>query len=146
MDRRRLFTTIAWLGGPLVWAAYFLFVYASESIACRYSEASSHAWLVALSTMAAALSIIVVTAFLTRHSRDGATVLFMRFSGLGLSVSAAIAVIWTAVPPIARSRHSRWSDHRRDHRRRDPRTGRRRAGPVEILSTNGELRLRHSPA
>lgn len=96
---------LRWFGGPIIWAAHFLLVYASESLVCtRGGGADSHFLFVAAATagaVAALLAIIVgglraSRAARTAQGRDGGA--FMDAAAVTLGLLSLIAVLWAALP------------------------------------------------
>jgi hypothetical protein len=93
-------SVLLWLSGPTIWAGHFLLVYASESVLCpQPGGVAAHALLVVLST-AAAIPAIMALAYLGRRRAFVPQGAFLRFTGIGLSSLAGVAVLWTAMPSL----------------------------------------------
>ena len=64
---------LRWFAGPLIWAAHFLVVYGSESLAC--TRGGSHALVVIVATIAALAALAATTSLAesiwTRPARRG---------------------------------------------------------------------------
>jgi hypothetical protein len=96
---------LRWLGGPIIWAAHFLLVYASESLVCtRGGGAHDHFLIVAAvsaGAVAALLAIIVGglragRAARAEQGRDGGA--FMEDATVALALLSLIAVLWAVLP------------------------------------------------
>jgi hypothetical protein len=94
---------LRWLAGPLVWAAHFLVVYASESVLCtRGAGAGAHLTLIALATVAGLA--VLFAAFVSRRralavsAANDPSVTFMEQVAAALSLLGGLAIIWTALP------------------------------------------------
>jgi hypothetical protein len=95
---RSALRTLRWLAGPSIWAAYFLAVYASESLICsRGAGAQVHFMFVAAATVPALGAILWMLAFGARSRRD---VRFLDAIGAGLAGLSLIATAWTALAAI----------------------------------------------
>ncbi len=84
------------LFGPLVWAAHFLIVYASESLLCRLADGTAHTALLAVATMLALAAVFAnVAAQRRRSNRDGLGD-FIAAARIGLSQLVAVAILLVA--------------------------------------------------
>jgi hypothetical protein len=94
---------LRWLGGPLIWSAYFLIVYASESLICTRAEERHHLMLIAVATIGAAMGLLVLigaeVARLGARTQSGGAG-FMERAGLVLSGLSLLALGWTAMPAL----------------------------------------------
>lgn len=95
---------LRWFGGPLIWAAHFLLVYASESLACtRGGGAGSHLLIVGVASVAAVVALLAVIirgwrAARAAPERHGAA--FMDATAALLGALSLIAVLWIVVPAM----------------------------------------------
>ncbi len=91
---------LRWLAGPLVWAAHFLVVYASESVLCsRGWGADAHLTLIALATVAGlALLFVSSRRALAASGAEGSA--FMQRVAAALSLLGGLAIVWTALPAV----------------------------------------------
>ncbi|MEW6257862.1 MAG: hypothetical protein AB1592_18065 [Pseudomonadota bacterium] len=87
---------LASLYGPLLWAAQFLLVYASESLACKFLGADAHRVLVLTASLAAALAVTILLLRQWRGDMHGTAASL----GVGLAGLALVAIIWTALPAL----------------------------------------------
>lgn len=87
------------LFGPTVWAAHFLTVYASESLACRWSQVTLHDAIVTAATFLAVVAIIAHVLILRRPNRNGAKSggLFLLRTACALDALSLLGVGWAAV-------------------------------------------------
>lgn len=92
---RSALRSLRWLAAPAIWAAYFLTIYASESLVCtRGGGPQAHVVLVTLTAAAAFVAILRVAAVDTgsrHHAR------FTDSVSLGLAKLSLIAIAWTAL-------------------------------------------------
>jgi hypothetical protein len=104
MSAIRTLTVLRWLAGPLVWAAHFLLVYASESLFCtRGGGGAAHLAVIALAT-AMGLAVILAatlwnwwrTSMTPASALAGAT--FMDYAGALLGVLGMLGLLWSALP------------------------------------------------
>lgn len=97
-----LATQLRWFGGPIVWAAHFLLVYASESLICsRGGGAGGHLLVVGAASAAAVavlLAVIVNSDRRARAAQDRPGERFMDHVAVTLGFLGLIAVLWTALP------------------------------------------------
>jgi hypothetical protein len=94
---------LRWLAGPLVWAAHFLVVYASESVLCtRGWGAGTHLTLIMVASVAALVLLSAAFASsrraLAASGSDGAR--FMEQVAAALSLLGALAITWTTLPGL----------------------------------------------
>ena len=76
----------------MIWAAYFLIVYASESIVCSRSGVALYYLTMALAaTIVSAILIVLVYRHLTAQAE------FLSRIGAGLALMGLVAVIWAAL-------------------------------------------------
>jgi hypothetical protein len=100
MQAQRSPLTIArWLGGPVVWAAHFLIVYASESLVCPRGGSSMH---LALAGLATAVGLLALLAILAANWRamaapNRAGHVFMDQVAISLSLLAILGLFWVAL-------------------------------------------------
>lgn len=88
------------LTGPLIWAAHFLAVYTSESLACRWSEPAAHDAIVAGATFFAIVAILGHI-HRTGQNADASEVdRFMRFTALALGGLSLIGVCWAGLAAL----------------------------------------------
>lgn len=88
--------------GPVIWAAQFLIVYATESLFCsRGGGADAHHVLVLVTTgIAAALLVMRLVLRYRAQPASGAGNVFLRDVGTGLDLVALLAVAWTGSPAL----------------------------------------------
>lgn len=94
---------LRWLGGPLIWAAHFLLVYASESLVCTRGGGGSHLLIVVAASVAAVAALVAIIirgprAARATPERPGAV--FMDVTSAFLGVLCLIAVLWIVVPAM----------------------------------------------
>lgn len=88
------------LTGPFIWVAHFLAVYASESLACRWSEPAAHDAIVAGATFFA-IAAILLHAHRTVQNTDASEVdRFMRLTALALDGLSLIGVCWAGLAAL----------------------------------------------
>jgi hypothetical protein len=97
-------TVARWLGGPLIWAAHFTLVYASESLVCtRGGGAAAHLALVGLATAIALIMLMAITAQSWRRvssPRATAALSFMDGTAAMLGLLGMLGVLWSTLPAI----------------------------------------------
>lgn len=88
------------LTGPVIWAAHFLTVYASESLICRLSAPLAHDVTVAGATLAAVLAILWQRSRFAARLRPieapAGTARFLRRTGLALDGLSLLGIGWVA--------------------------------------------------
>lgn len=90
---------LRWFAGPLIWAAHFLVVYGSESLAC--TRGGSHALVMIATTIVAMGALAAVIALALRRQRaSGQGAAFMDTVALALGFLSATAVLATTVPAL----------------------------------------------
>lgn len=88
---------LRWFAGPLIWAAHFLVVYGSESLAC--TRGGSHALVVIVATIAALAALAATTSLAVRRSRaSGQGAAFMDTVAVALGFLSITAVLATMLP------------------------------------------------
>lgn len=100
MSRRGALRTVAWLIGPLAWAAFFLTAYATESLVCSRGAAPAwHGAIVAAAALAAALTIIG-RLWSRRSGSAGTTAAFRGRIEAALHGLSLLAIAWTALAAL----------------------------------------------
>ncbi len=87
------------LVGPTIWAAHFLTVYASESLACRWTRAAVHDAIVTAATLLAVAAIFAHRLILRRRSQNCAKsggLLLLRTAS-ALDALSLLGIGWAAV-------------------------------------------------
>lgn len=91
----RTWRSLAWLAGPVLWAAVFLAAYASEALVCtRMDQPGWHGAIVAAVGGAAILLIAARLSRRTSPSKD-ATSRFLARVGFTLGWLSLVAIAWT---------------------------------------------------
>lgn len=91
------------LVGPVIWAAHFLAVYASESLICRWDQPPTHDAIVASATVLALLTILLHACRAVRcpgasgSSRSGR---FLRSTSLALDGLSLVGIGWVGLAAI----------------------------------------------
>lgn len=90
------------LFGPTVWAAHFLTVYASESLACRWNQAAVHDAIVTAATLLAIVGILAHMLVLRGRSQacSHAWGLFLLRTASALDALSLLGIGWAAVAAI----------------------------------------------
>ncbi len=91
------------LTGPVIWAAHFLAVYASESVICRWGEPAAHDAIVAGATFFAIAAILLHAHRTVRKSDAGKNSdaeRFMRLTALALDGLSLIGVCWAGLAAL----------------------------------------------
>jgi hypothetical protein len=103
MTEARSFPTRAGgaLFGPLVWAAHFLIVYASESLFCRLLSAHAHSWLLAVASVLALAAILGDLVAQGRMGRQESADAFIMRLRLGLDGLSGLAVLLVTMAGLA---------------------------------------------
>ncbi len=88
---------LRWFAGPLIWAAHFLVVYGSESLAC--TRGGSHALVVIAATIVTLGALAATTALAVRRSRaSGQGTAFMDTVAVALGFLSITAVLAMVLP------------------------------------------------
>ncbi|RXT33727.1 MULTISPECIES: hypothetical protein [unclassified Bosea (in: a-proteobacteria)] len=87
------------LVGPTVWAAHFLTIYASESLACRWNQAAVHDTIVTAATLLAVVAILAHMLILRRRNQNPAKSwgLFLLQTAGALDALSLLGIGWAAV-------------------------------------------------
>jgi hypothetical protein len=89
------------LFGPLVWAAHFLIVYASESLLCRLADGAAHTALTAIATLLALAAVIADLVAQRRRSHRDDLDGFIAAARIGLGLLSAGAIPLVAAAGLA---------------------------------------------
>jgi hypothetical protein len=89
------------LFGPLVWAAHFLIVYASESLLCRLADGAAHTALLAVATLLALAAVLVDVAAQRRRGDGDDLGGFIAASRIGLDLLSVLAILLVALAGLA---------------------------------------------
>ncbi|MDX6807216.1 hypothetical protein [Terrihabitans rhizophilus] len=103
MTRPSNLAPLRWLGGPLIWTAHFLLVYAAESLACtRGGGPLLHDAITAVATFAALLGLAVLFRINKRAADAPSREDFemAEWIGLGLVAISALAVVWSGLAAL----------------------------------------------
>ena len=91
------------LTGPVIWAAHFLAVYASESLACRWNEPAAHDAIVAGATFFAIAAILLHARRTVRNTDTNGgceAQRFIRLTALALDGLSLIGVCWAGLAAL----------------------------------------------
>jgi hypothetical protein len=95
--------TIAWLFGPIVWAAHFFLVYGIAAFAGMHSDAAWQGQIRLISLALATVALLALVGFLVwqsrgfRARRTEDTPSFFTRTAIALTVLALIGVAWTTI-------------------------------------------------
>jgi membrane-anchored protein YejM (alkaline phosphatase superfamily) len=85
------------LFGPIVWATYFLVIYASESLLCGLARGQAHTRLLVVATVLALLALLAHGVWQWRRLRAQDSQRFVMRAGLALNGLALLAIVQVAV-------------------------------------------------